>query len=387
MSATLGEVAALKGLIGGPFGSNLVKADYVEDGVPVIRGQNLGLGRWVDFGNCVYVSQAKVNADLSRNLATAGDLIFTQRGTLGQVAIVPLRYSGSAVISQSQMRLRVNPDVADPLFIYYCASAPDFLDQIKSSAIVSGVPHINLGILSRLTIPLPPLDEQRRIAGVLGALDDLIEVDRGLVDQLDTLRRILSAEVLDRADRSCPLSSIARFVNGKNFTKQASGSGRPVIRTPELRQGPNQGTVWNDVDASTDFVAQQGDTLFVWSGSLMVDRWIHTEGLVNQHIFKVISNDGIPDWLVFALIEHQMPWFLGLAADKATTMGHIQRAHLDDAVPMPSPEALNNATATISPLWDAQLNLRLEMLDLARIREELLPLLISGRVRVEDVAA
>jgi len=73
-------------IVGGPFGSDLVSSDYVDDGVPVIRGQNMG-GQWVS-GSFVFVSRAKA-ASLEANLARPGDIVFTQRGTLGQVGLVP----------------------------------------------------------------------------------------------------------------------------------------------------------------------------------------------------------------------------------------------------------------------------------------------------------
>jgi type I restriction enzyme S subunit len=105
--------------------------------------------------------------------------------------------------------------------------------------------------------------------------------------------------------------------------------------------------------------------------------------LINQHIFKVVPLSEIPDWLIFAQIEYQMPWFLGLAADKATTLGHIQRAHLDERVPMPAVDRIREASRTIEPLWDAQLSLTLEVGALERARDELLPLLLSGRLVVD----
>jgi len=76
-------------LVGGPFGSKLTSIDYINDGVPVIRGSNLGKGKFLSLNEFVYVSDAKMRQDFSSNLAYSGDLIFTQRGTLGQVAIIP----------------------------------------------------------------------------------------------------------------------------------------------------------------------------------------------------------------------------------------------------------------------------------------------------------
>jgi len=114
---TVGAVAApvKNALVGGPFGSHLVSRDYVASGVPVIRGQNMGLGRWVS-GAFVYVTEEKAES-LCGNLARPGDLVFTQRGTLGQVAIVPSGHHRRYLVSQSQMKLTVDTAKADPLYL------------------------------------------------------------------------------------------------------------------------------------------------------------------------------------------------------------------------------------------------------------------------------
>lgn len=118
-SKPLSELAAKipNAIVGGPFGSNLVSADYVENGVPVIRGQNMGLGRWVT-GDFVFVSEEKAGR-LDQNVARPGDLVFTQRGTLGQIAIVPNGKYDRYVVSQSQMKITVDASKADTLFLFY----------------------------------------------------------------------------------------------------------------------------------------------------------------------------------------------------------------------------------------------------------------------------
>ncbi len=163
-------------LVGGPFGSNLVSRDYVSIGVPVIRGENLSHGRWVR-GDFVYVSEKKA-AELSANLARPGDLVFTQRGTLGQVAIVPDEPLDCYVISQSQMKLTVDERKASTLFLYYYFRSEEQQEYIRRYAIQTGVPHTNLAILRTTPLRLPPLPIQQRIAAILGALDDKIEVNQ-----------------------------------------------------------------------------------------------------------------------------------------------------------------------------------------------------------------
>lgn len=144
------------GLVGGPFGSSLGTRDYIAAGVPVIRGSNLSSDRWFDDSEFVFVSERKAQ-ELSRNIALPGDIVFTQRGTLGQVGLIPVDPYEKYVISQSQMRLRVDPSLASPEFIYYAFRTNEMVELIENHAIISGVPHINLGILANIEITIPPL--------------------------------------------------------------------------------------------------------------------------------------------------------------------------------------------------------------------------------------
>ena len=187
---TIGEIAspARNSLVGGPFGSNLVSRDYTDNGVPVIRGQNMDQ-RWI-AGVFVYVTPEKADA-LRANLARPGDIVFTQRGTLGQVSLVPGEPYALYLVSQSQMKLTVNAARADHVFIYYACRSPQQREIIRQNAIQTGVPHINLGILRRLPIRLPPLGEQRAIVQLLGTLDDKIELNGRMNEKLEMRARAL----------------------------------------------------------------------------------------------------------------------------------------------------------------------------------------------------
>jgi type I restriction enzyme, S subunit len=187
---SLADVAApiRNAIVGGPFGSNLVSKDYVATGVPVIRGQNMG-GKWVS-GEFAFVSAEKAGR-LSQNLARPGDLVFTQRGTLGQVSIVPRGPYDEYVVSQSQMKITVDPTKADVSFLYYLFRTPAQLRYIFNSAIQTGVPHTNLGILKATPIDLPPLSIQKDIAAMVGALDDRIALLRETNATLEAIAQAL----------------------------------------------------------------------------------------------------------------------------------------------------------------------------------------------------
>lgn len=181
-------------IVGGPFGSDLGAADYVKSGIPVIRGQNM-LTRWVS-GSFVFVTSQKASS-LSANLAVAGDLVFTQRGTLGQVSIIPKGEFLNYLLSQSQMKATICKKKACFEFVYYACKAEAQQKWIKQSAIQTGVPHINLSILRRLPVPLPStLAEQESIATVLSDMDAEIQALEAKLQKTRQLKQGMMAELL-----------------------------------------------------------------------------------------------------------------------------------------------------------------------------------------------
>ncbi len=193
---TLEEVQARRkwALNGGPFGSKLVRRDYVDSGVPVIRGLNVSGDAKFNAREFVYVSEEKAD-ELLPNNAHPGDVIFTQRGTLGQVGLIPKNSPHRRfVVSQSQMKLTVNQSKADPNYIYYYFRRPETIQELNNRAFSSGVPHINLAILREFSILLPPLTIQRRIAAVLSGYDDLIENNLRRIKTLEEMAQNLYVE-------------------------------------------------------------------------------------------------------------------------------------------------------------------------------------------------
>ena len=181
-------------LVGGPFGSNLTTRDYKESGVPVIRGANMSETACFSEDDFVFVSESKAD-ELRPNNAFKGDLVFTQRGTLGQVGLIPHSSNFDRyVISQSQMKLTVDPERVNAKFVYYYFRSPSTVQNVKNRAITSGVPHINLGILREFLIPLPPLSIQKDIVAILDNYDDLIENNRRRIQLLEESARLLYKE-------------------------------------------------------------------------------------------------------------------------------------------------------------------------------------------------
>ena len=230
--------------VGGPFGSDLVAKDYVDSGVPVIRGQNMGQ-RYV-AGEFAFVSPAKAKS-LQANLARPSDLVFTQRGTLGQVALVPTDPYEKYLISQSQMKLTLDCGAAAPGYVHqYFASALG-QKQILDSAIQTGVPHTNLGILRNYAVPMPRrVDEQETIATALTDVDALInsleqlltkkrQIKQGAMQELLTGQRRLPG--FSDGWKRLALRNAAEVDTGINKPTDSMGSGALYVTVQDLYHG------------------------------------------------------------------------------------------------------------------------------------------------------
>jgi type I restriction enzyme S subunit len=146
---------------GGPFGSKLGRKDYRDDGVPVLRGANLRVGGGFDESDLVFVTTEKAN-ELRSSLAGPGDIVITQRGTLGQVGMIPPRPRYDRyLLSQSQMKITTDPEVAAPSFVYAQIASTDTTQRFIAQAMTAGVPHVNLALLRDFPMVVPPIDIQR----------------------------------------------------------------------------------------------------------------------------------------------------------------------------------------------------------------------------------
>lgn len=317
-----------------------------------------------------------------------GDVVLTAKGTVGRVALMP---SDGPVFAYSPQLCYFRPVASGPLrsrYLYYWFKSAEFWNQADAlKGQTDMADYLSLSDVQALRMRLPSLDLQDGVIEVLGALDEKIAVSDQIAsscDQLCAVRFRYWIQSNLESTESRPLSSVGEFINGRAFTKDASGSGRMVIRIAEINSGPGSSTVYNDIEVPDVHVARPGDVLFAWSGSLAVARWFRAEGIVNQHIFKVTPRDGIPVWLLFELINSKLAMFKGIAADKATTMGHIQRRHLDEPVLVPKQERIPELDAVFGPLWDRALVAEQESLKLAELRDTLLPKLMSGQICVRD---
>lgn len=185
-----------------------------------------------------------------------------------------------------------------------------------------------------------------------------------------------------------PLDQIANYLNGLALQKFPPESGTeylPVIKIAQLKKGDTEGADRVSSKLKTEYIVNDGDVLFSWSGSLEVDVWCGGSGALNQHLFKVTSTN-YPKWFYLYWTKFHLIHFQRIAADKAVTMGHIQRKHLTEALCVAPPMAkIHEIGAFLAPLLEQQVERRKESRNLLTLRDTLLPKLLSGGIALNEV--
>ena len=408
----------------GPFGSSIKVSTFVPNGVPIISGQHLRGVRVDDSAGFNFITHEHAKRLANANVHR-GDVIFTHAGNIGQVAYVPEcsrfdRY----VVSQRQFYLRCDSSKAIPEFVALYFTSDEGQHQLLANASQVGVPSIARPVtyLRTLQIPLPPLSEQRIIAHILGTLDDKIELNRRMNATLEAMARALFRSWFvdfdpvrakmegrdtglpkDIADlfpdrlvdsdlgeipegwQLKPLDSVACFQNGlalQKFRPSQNEARMPVVKIAQLRAGESNSGEWASATIKPECIIENGDVVFSWSGSLLVRTWCGGRAALNQHLFKVTSKR-YPKWFYLHSILSHFPEFQRIAKDKATTMGHIRRHHLTDALCVVPPDrVIVRVSDMLGGLLERQVANEVAIRILVALRDTLLPRLVSGELRV-----
>ena len=200
---------------------------------------------------------------------------------------------------------------------------------------------------------------------------------------------LLSLDVLPKGWKQASLIDIADYLNGlamQKYRPTADEKGIPVLKIKELRQGfCDANSELCSPNIKSDYVIHEGDVIFSWSGSLLVDFWCGDTCGLNQHLFKV-SSSKYDKWFYYAWTKHHLARFIAVASDKATTMGHIKRADLSKAeVIIPNKEEYERIGSLLRPIYEMIISNRIENKKLAELRDTLLPKLMSGELDVSNI--
>lgn len=154
----VGEISSL--VMDGPH----VTPQYVDSGVPFITVRNI-VGRKIDFSNTSFITPEDHRSFSRRGRAEVGDILYTKDGTLGTPCLVDDAREFSFFVSVALIKLR--RELANPRYVAYALESPDVVNQVEQLGMGAGLKHMVLRSIRSLTVPMPPLEDQQRLADEL----------------------------------------------------------------------------------------------------------------------------------------------------------------------------------------------------------------------------
>lgn len=396
----------------GPFGSDVKKEFYVDNGVPILNGSNLQ-GFKLKEDSFGYLTKEKADS-LKKCNAHRGDIIVTHRGTLGQIVYVPVNSKYDRyVISQSQFRFRCKADLVDVQYLVYYFHTREGQYKILANASQVGVPALAraTSTFRLIDIKLPPLDDQRRIASILSSLDRKIELNNKINADLEEMAQAIfknwfvdfepfkNGKFVDSELGMIPegwkvgcLGDMGAVVCGKTPSKTNSnyyGGDIPFIKIPDMH-----GNVF--VENSEDRLTEEGSLSqikkLIPPYSLMVSC-IATVGLVsintkpshtNQQINTVIPHNKSALFYLYQHIKNNEEFLKNMGRGGTTTLNVNTKSFSNIRLLIPTEIALEQFHGIVEVLFKKiEQNLH-ESRTLSTLRDTLLPRLMSGELEVPE---
>ena len=393
----IGEVASFQN------GYAFKSKDFVQDGkYKIIKIKELKDGK-VRFFN----DSASVNVDderiIEKYIAEKGDVLFALTGDpvnknnpLSWVGRVSVYEDDQLALLNQRVCKLVPKEGLNAKYIYYYFRVFDNFYALASIAKGSASQaNISTKDIEAMEIALPSLNIQNKIVSVLDSIEEKInqnnKINKNLEQQAKAIfsNEFLTLETLPDGWKQASLIDIADYRNGLAMQKHrptADETGIPVLKIKELRQGccDNNSELCSP-SIKSEYIIHDGDVIFSWSGSLLVDFWCGGICGLNQHLFKVTSNK-YNKWFYYAWTKHHLDRFIAVAADKATTMGHIKRDELSKAeVLIPNEADYKRIETLLQPIYDLIIANRIENKKLAETRDTLLPKLMTGEIDISEV--
>ena len=399
----LGDVCEIKGGKRLPKGVNLITQ---KNSHPYIRVRDLGKSKTIELNSSYEYVDEITQKQIQRYITQKGDILISIVGTIGLIAIVGGSLDG-ANLTENCVKL-VKLDKIDSEYLYYYLKSPFGQQNISRGTVGAVQAKLPIKNIQDFSIICPELiSDQRRIASILSSLDRKIELNNKINADLEEMAQAIfknwfvdfepfkDGKFVDSELGMIPegwkvgrLTEIASYMNGlamQKFPPENNEDSLPVLKIKEL----GQGFCGTDSDRCSCNIKDEckihnGDVIFSWSGTLLVDVWCGGDCGLNQHLFKVTSKD-YPKWFYYYWTKHHLQEFIHIAKDKAVTMGHIKRGHLEEAmVAIPNNDSMEKAHELFEPILSKMISLRLESSRLSLLRDTLLPRLMSGELEIPE---
>jgi len=352
------------------------------NGVPLVTAKVVKNGR-IETPN-EFIAQRDFQEWMRRGLPQPGDVVITTEAPLGEVAQLG---EGRVALAQRLVCLRGKLGLLDNRFLKFLLMSSGVQQQLRARSSGTTVLGIRQAELRRVVLTLPPVEKQREVANILGALDDKIDLNRQMNQTLEAMAQaFLNSAFFGRGWHEVPLSDVAEL----NPTRRIDGDDAPYVEMANLPTVGHRPSAWPVRAVGSGARFQNGDTLFARITPCLEN---------GKTAYVDFLNDGQIAWgsTEYIVIRPKPPlcteWGYLLARSQAFRDFAVQKmegttgrqrvpaaALAAFRVPLPPPQACARFAAAVSPLFRRMAAASDETRTLASLRDVLLPRLLSGEL-------
>lgn len=373
----------------GPFGSQLHKEDYVADGTPIVTVEHLG-NKMFSEQNLPRVSNTDKNR-LKKYVLKQGDIVFSRVGSVDRCSYVDQKHDGW-MFSGRCLRVRPTSEI-DSEYLYYYFCLEETKQFVRNIAVGATMPSINTKLLGEVVVTFPELEQQKRISGILSAIDSKIEVNQKINDNLQ--QQVFAAFdnlVANAENTDCNVSDYA-FLNPKRaLAKNQMARSIDMSRLSTSRAFPSG---WEMKPFAGGMRFTNGDTLLaritpcLENGKTAFIDFLDDGEVAfgsTEYIVLAPKNDTPPEML-YCLARN--PAFIDYAVKNMNGSSGRQRVSAETVgqyrLPLFDKHSLSIFREVVSPMFLKMRYNSLENMRLAELRDELLPKLMSGEIGVSNI--
>lgn len=348
-------------------------------------------GNVIDLGQARAVSKEVFDRWTRRMVPEEGDILLAREAPVGPVVRIPA--GGRIAAGQRTTHLRADPEVIHPRYLYYLLISKPVQNAIAANSMGSTVPHLRVADVKALPLPpIPDLLMQGAIAEVLGALDDKIAANRVVVEIANELAAALVRS--ESANRVCSLDSVAQSV-ARGVAPKYTDNGYLVLNQKCIRNGAvdvGLGRRTSVLPRAAEKIIEADDVLVNSTGTGTLGRaarWIRPEGQVSvdSHVTVVRFDPAKVDPAYAGVVLAGMECDIAALAEGSTGQTELRRELLS-SLQLRLPTSLDEQRKVgdrIRAIDKMAVARAEESVTLARTRNELLPLLMDGRITVKGL--
>ncbi|KYF37817.1 Type I restriction-modification system, specificity subunit S [Streptococcus mitis] len=172
----------------GPFGSQLHEEDYVSEGTPIVTVEHLGDTNFT-HQNLPFISEADTKR-LSKYILIEGDIVFSRVGSIDRNVYVDKNHEGW-MFSGRCIRVRADKNKVNPRYLSYYFKQNSFKKMMMNLAVGATMPSLNTKIMNSIELDLLPRESQDKIANILSAIDDKIQINNQINQELEAMAKTL----------------------------------------------------------------------------------------------------------------------------------------------------------------------------------------------------